>query len=110
MGKGTNFSGCAHQGFFDYFIAGISDGSIRHGDNSDYSSGTVVVWKAPRQTQRGQEPLCPTTAAMHRCIFLLTSDGISSAETSGVKSKQSKYRDLSLEIMKFTCQIHLIFS
>ena len=33
-------------GFFDYFIAGISDGSIRHGDNSDYSSGTVVVWKA----------------------------------------------------------------
>ena len=33
MGKGTNFSGCAHQGFFDYFIAGISDGSIRHGDN-----------------------------------------------------------------------------
>ena len=46
MGKGTNFSGCAHQGFFDYFIAGISDGSIRHGDNSDYSSGTVVVWKA----------------------------------------------------------------
>ena len=46
MGKGTNFSGCAHQGFFDYFIADISDGSIRHGDNSDYSSGTVVVWKA----------------------------------------------------------------
>ena len=46
MGKGTNFSWCAHQGFFDYFIAGISDGSIRHGDNSDYSSGTVVVWKA----------------------------------------------------------------
>ena len=34
------------MGFFDYFIAGISDGSIRHGDNSDYSSGTVVVWKA----------------------------------------------------------------
>ena len=33
-------------GFFDYFIAGISDGSIRHGNNSDYSSGTVVVWKA----------------------------------------------------------------
>ena len=24
----------------------LSDGSIRHGDNSDYSSGTVVVWKA----------------------------------------------------------------
>ena len=46
MGKGTNFSGCAHQGFFDYFIADISDGSIRHGDNSDYSSGAVVVWKA----------------------------------------------------------------
>lgn len=35
-------------GFFDYFIAGISDGSIRHGDNSDYSSGTVVVWKGFR--------------------------------------------------------------
>ena len=33
-------------GFFDYFFAGISDGSIRHGNNSDYSSGTVVVWKA----------------------------------------------------------------
>ena len=33
-------------GFFDYFYAGISDGSIRHGNNSDYSPGTVVVWKA----------------------------------------------------------------
>ena len=27
-------------GFFDYFFAGISDGSIRHGNNSDYSPGT----------------------------------------------------------------------
>ena len=33
-------------GFFDYFYAGISDGSIRHGNNSDYSPGTIVVWKA----------------------------------------------------------------
>ena len=33
-------------GFFDYFYAGISDGSIRHGNNSDYSPGTVDVWKA----------------------------------------------------------------
>ena len=33
-------------GFFDYFFAGISDRSIRHGNNSDYSPGTVVVWKA----------------------------------------------------------------
>ena len=33
-------------GFYEYFFAGISDGSIRHGNNSDYSPGTVVVWKA----------------------------------------------------------------
>ena len=40
-------------GFYDYFYAGISDGSIRHGNNSDYSPGTVVVWKAFGENLRG---------------------------------------------------------
>ena len=40
-------------GFYDYFFAGISDGSIRHGNNSDYSPGTVVVWKAFGENLRG---------------------------------------------------------
>ncbi len=33
-------------GFYDYFFAGISDGSIRHGNNSDYTPGTIQVWKS----------------------------------------------------------------
>ena len=51
----------------------------------------------PLWAQKGQAPLCPCCDAP--VYFLLISDGISSAETSVVKSKQSKYRDLSLEII-----------
>lgn len=31
--------------FYEYFFAGISDGSISHGNNSEYSVGSVQVWK-----------------------------------------------------------------
>lgn len=31
--------------YYDYFFAGISDGSIRHGNNAVYSEGSVGVWK-----------------------------------------------------------------
>ena len=31
--------------FYEYFFAGISDGSISHGNNSEYSAGSVQVWK-----------------------------------------------------------------
>ena len=31
--------------FYDYFFAGISEGTIRHGNNSAYTSGTILVWK-----------------------------------------------------------------
>ncbi|MBP3777495.1 MAG: phage integrase SAM-like domain-containing protein, partial [Prevotella sp.] len=31
--------------FYEYFFAGISDGSISHGNNSEYSTGSVQVWK-----------------------------------------------------------------
>ena len=31
--------------FYEYFFAGISDGSISHGSNSEYSAGSVQVWK-----------------------------------------------------------------
>lgn len=31
--------------FYEYFFAGISDGSISHGKNSQYSAGTIQVWK-----------------------------------------------------------------
>lgn len=32
-------------GFYEYFLAGIADGTIRH-NNSEYKPGTVVVWKS----------------------------------------------------------------
>lgn len=32
--------------FYDYFYAGISEGSIRHGNNAAYTSGSVGVWKS----------------------------------------------------------------
>ena len=32
-------------GFYEYFFDGISDGSIRHGNNAEYSAGTIQVWK-----------------------------------------------------------------
>ena len=32
--------------FYEYFFDGISDGSIRHGNNAEYSTGTIQVWKA----------------------------------------------------------------
>lgn len=31
--------------FYDYFIAGISDGTIRHGNNDIYKKSTVQIWK-----------------------------------------------------------------
>lgn len=31
--------------YYDYFLAGLSDGSIRHGNNAAYSEGSVGVWK-----------------------------------------------------------------
>ena len=32
-------------GFYEYFFDGISDGSIWHGNNAEYSAGTIQVWK-----------------------------------------------------------------
>lgn len=31
--------------FYEYFFSGISDGSISHGKNSEYSPGSIQVWK-----------------------------------------------------------------
>lgn len=31
--------------FYDYFLAGISDGSIRHGNNEVYSKSSIRIWK-----------------------------------------------------------------
>lgn len=31
--------------FYDYFFAGISDGSIRHGNNEVYSKSSIRIWK-----------------------------------------------------------------
>lgn len=31
--------------FYDYFLAGISDGSIRHGSNEVYSKSSIQIWK-----------------------------------------------------------------
>lgn len=33
------------KAFYDYFFKGISDGTIRHGNNAAYSQGSIVVWK-----------------------------------------------------------------
>lgn len=32
-------------GFYDYFLAGIQDGTIRHGDNRTYSDSSIKEWK-----------------------------------------------------------------
>ena len=32
-------------GFFEYFLSGIQDGTIRHGDNKKYTNGSIEVWK-----------------------------------------------------------------
>ena len=31
--------------FYEYFFAGISDGSIRHGNNIEYKDGSIDVWR-----------------------------------------------------------------
>lgn len=33
-------------GFYEYFVKGIEDGSIRHGDGKKYSPGSFTVWKS----------------------------------------------------------------
>ena len=33
-------------GFYNYFLDGITDGSIRHGDGKKYTEGTITVWRS----------------------------------------------------------------
>ena len=40
-------------GFYDYFMTGISDGSIRHGNNIEYSPGSIQVWKSFGDSMKG---------------------------------------------------------
>ena len=39
--------------FYEYFFSGISDGSISHGKNSEYSPGSIQVWKTFGSYLRG---------------------------------------------------------